>query len=73
MITGICDEWPNAIGRRRELFVGVLICYCFLGGLSTTTYGGSYILNLLDQHGAPISILFIVFVEAIAVNWFYGE
>ncbi|XP_064649571.1 sodium-dependent serotonin transporter-like isoform X2 [Lineus longissimus] len=72
MITGICDEWPNAIGKRREIFVGVICVYCFLGGLCTTTYGGSYVLNLLDQHAAPISILFIVFVEAIAVNWFYG-
>ncbi|XP_074640603.1 sodium-dependent serotonin transporter-like [Tubulanus polymorphus] len=71
MITGICDEWP-ALGKRREIFVAGLIATCFLGGLSTTTYGGYYLFVLLDHHGVPISILFIVFIEAIALNWFYG-
>jgi solute carrier family 6 serotonin transporter-like protein 4 len=71
LITGVCDEWP-IIRKKRELFVFVLIIYCFVGALSTTTYGGQYVLNLLDSHGAPISILFICFLEAIAVNWFYG-
>ena len=34
--------------------------------------GGVYIVNLLDAFGAQYSILFIVFLEAIAVSWFYG-
>ncbi len=38
LITGICDEWPRTIGRKRELFVACLIVYCFFGGLATTTY-----------------------------------
>ena len=37
LITGICDEWPW-IKKKRELFVAVVIIYCFLGALSTTTY-----------------------------------
>ncbi|XP_013392308.1 sodium-dependent serotonin transporter isoform X3 [Lingula anatina] len=72
LITGICDEFPQTVGKRRELFVAGLMVYCFLGALSTTTEGGYNVFVLLDSHGVPISILFIVFIEAIAVNWFYG-
>ena len=35
--------------------------------------GGHYIVNLLDNHAAPISMLLIVSLETIAVNWFYGK
>ena len=38
LITGICDEWPRTIGRKREMFVAGLIVYCFFGALATTTY-----------------------------------
>ncbi|OAF71548.1 5HT transporter [Intoshia linei] len=47
LITGICDEWPKTIGKRRELFVLSLIVYCFLGSLVTTTYT-LFILSMLD-------------------------
>ncbi|ELU16974.1 hypothetical protein CAPTEDRAFT_180018 [Capitella teleta] len=71
LITGVCDQWPW-IGRKRELFVAGLIVYCFFGALATTTYGGNYVLALLDAHGAPIAILCICFLECIAISWFYG-
>ena len=38
MITGLCDEYPNLLGRRRELFVGVLLVFIYLCALPTTTY-----------------------------------
>ncbi|KAK3084720.1 hypothetical protein FSP39_017995 [Pinctada imbricata] len=71
VITAVCDAYP-AVGRKRELFVLAIIIYCFLGALSTCTYGGEYVLALLDRHAAPISLVFICFVESVAVNWFYG-
>lgn len=71
VITAICDEYP-LMKRNRELFVLGLVIVCFLGGLPTVTNGGQYVINLLDNHAAPISLLFICFIEAIAVNWFYG-
>nr|QQY02562.1 sodium-dependent serotonin transporter [Cryptocotyle lingua] len=71
IITAVLDRIPN-LRRRRELFVLFIIIYCFLGALATTTCGGFLILELLDQHGAPISILFIVFCECVALCWFYG-
>ncbi|XP_036359791.1 sodium-dependent serotonin transporter-like isoform X2 [Octopus sinensis] len=69
--TGILDEFPK-LRRHRELFVAFLLVYCLLGGLATTTYGGIYVVQLLDTYGAPISILFVVFLESVAVSWIYG-
>ncbi|WAR03545.1 SC6A4-like protein [Mya arenaria] len=69
--TGILDEWPQ-LRKRREIFILVLMIYCFLGGLATTTYGGIYLVQLMDTYGAPISILLIVCLEAVAVSWIYG-
>ncbi|KAL4224062.1 hypothetical protein ACF0H5_017519 [Mactra antiquata] len=71
VITAICDLSPK-LERRRELVVAAVVLYCFLGGLATTTYGGQYVITLLDTHAAPVALIFICFVEAIAVNWFYG-
>ncbi|XP_041346644.1 sodium-dependent serotonin transporter-like [Gigantopelta aegis] len=71
IITGILDEYP-VLRKRREFFVAGLICFCFVGGLVTTTYGGIYVVQLFDTYGAPISILLVVFFEAAAVSWIYG-
>ncbi|XP_037090813.1 sodium-dependent serotonin transporter-like [Pollicipes pollicipes] len=72
MITGLCDEYPNVLGKHREIFVGCLLVFCYICALPTTTYGGMYVVDLLMIYGPGISVLFIVFVEAVAVCWFYG-
>ncbi|XP_021340900.1 sodium-dependent serotonin transporter-like [Mizuhopecten yessoensis] len=71
VITAVCDNF-GVVRNRRELFVLALVAYCFIGAISTTTYGGTFVINLLDRHAAPISLIFICFCEAIAVSWFYG-
>ncbi|CAH8499759.1 unnamed protein product [Heterobilharzia americana] len=71
IITAIMDSVP-ALAGRRELFVLAVVIYCFIGALASTTCGGYLVLNMLDRHGAPISILFIVFCECVALCWFYG-
>lgn len=38
MVTALCDEYPRALGRRRELFVLVLLVGIYLCALPTTTY-----------------------------------
>ena len=30
-------------------------------------------MQLMDTYGAPISIIFVVFLEAIAISWIYGN
>lgn len=89
MITGLCDEYPTILRKNREIFVGVLILFIYLCALPTTTYvsstdkliyllidlfqGGNYIVQFLDKYGIELSILFVVFVETIAVCWCYGQ
>ncbi|XP_025016200.1 sodium-dependent serotonin transporter [Tetranychus urticae] len=73
LITGICDEYPHTIRKNREIFVAILIIVIYLFALPTTTYGGNYVVNLLDSYGASFPLLFIVFVESVAICWMYGE
>ncbi|XP_046356081.2 sodium-dependent serotonin transporter-like [Haliotis rufescens] len=70
-ITAITDQFPK-LRKRRELVVLAQLVLCFIIGLPTTTYGGQYIIQLMDTHAAPISLIFICFIEAVAVNWIYG-
>uniref|UniRef100_A0A0N4Z1W1 Transporter n=1 Tax=Parastrongyloides trichosuri TaxID=131310 RepID=A0A0N4Z1W1_PARTI len=71
-ITGFCDEFPRFLGRKRELFVAIVIFVFFIGSLPTVTYGGSYIIPFLDGYGVSLSVLFMVMMEMIVVCWFYG-
>ncbi|KAG4066627.1 hypothetical protein HA402_007263 [Bradysia odoriphaga] len=72
MITALCDQYPRAIGRRREWFVLFLLIGIYLCALPTMTYGGVYLVNFLNVYGPGLAILFVVFVEAAGVFWFYG-
>ena len=73
MITGLCDEYPTIIRVNREYFVAILLVFIWICALPTTTYGGQYVVQFLDLYGTSTSVLFIVFIEAIAVCWFYGS
>nr|XP_033811783.1 sodium-dependent serotonin transporter-like [Geotrypetes seraphini] len=72
VITAVMDEYPQVLGKRRELFVLGLVTLCFLGSLSTLTHGGAYVVKLLEEFGAGCSLLAVVLLEAMAVSWFYG-
>ncbi|XP_070495246.1 sodium-dependent serotonin transporter [Chironomus tepperi] len=72
MITALCDEFPETIGKRRKLFVLVLLAFIYICALPTMTYGGVYLVNFLNVYGPGLAILFVVFVESAGVFWFYG-
>ncbi|KAJ1521890.1 hypothetical protein ONE63_002228 [Megalurothrips usitatus] len=72
MITALCDEYPRLLGRHREVFVAVVLVLVYVCSLPTCTYGGVFLVNLLNEYGPGKSILFVVFVEAAGVCWFYG-
>ena len=46
---------------------------CYLNQVLLFLQGGIYIVQLLDTYGAPIAIIFVVFLEAVAVSWIYGN
>lgn len=51
MITALCDEYPRAIGRRREMFVLILLVGIYLCALPTMTYVSTYYnTNIIDQN-----------------------
>ena len=35
--------------------------------------GGVFVVNLMERYAAGYSILFAVFLEALAVSWLYGK
>ncbi|CAF2510673.1 unnamed protein product [Rotaria sp. Silwood2] len=72
IITGLCDEYPNIFGRHRSFFVLGVLTICYLGALPTCTYGGDYIVTLMNEIAVAPAILLVVFIECIAVSWFYG-
>ncbi|CAK1554532.1 unnamed protein product [Leptosia nina] len=70
--TALCDEYPRVLGRHRELFVAGLLVFIYICALPTTTYGGVYLVDLLNVYGPGLAILFVVFAEAAGVCWVYG-
>lgn len=72
MITGLCDEYPKLLGRRRELFVALLLGSIYLCALPTCSYGGKDLVSMLNSFGSSTPLLLVVFVEAVGVCWFYG-
>ncbi|XP_018334453.1 sodium-dependent serotonin transporter [Agrilus planipennis] len=72
MITALCDEYPKLLGRHREIFVAVLLFGIYICALPTTTYGGVFLVNMLNVYGPGLAILFVVFFEAAGVCWIYG-
>ncbi|KAJ0063898.1 hypothetical protein NL108_013623 [Boleophthalmus pectinirostris] len=72
VITAMLDEFPHVLAKRRELFVFGLVCVCYLGALSTLTYGGAFVVKLFEEYATGPTVITVVLLEVIAVSWFYG-
>lgn len=72
VVTGVADEFPKTVGKHRELFVLGLLSVSFLLSLATTTYGGIYMVTLMETYATGTAIMTVVLLEAIAVSWYYG-
>ncbi|XP_051521830.1 sodium-dependent serotonin transporter-like isoform X2 [Myxocyprinus asiaticus] len=72
VITAMLDEFPHLLARRREWFVLGLVCVCYLGALTTLTYGGAFVVKLFEEYATGPAVITVVFLEVIAVSWFYG-
>ncbi|KAM4742773.1 solute carrier family 6 member 4a isoform 1-T2 [Anableps anableps] len=72
VITAMLDEFPHLLAKRREWFVLGLVCVCYLGALSTLTYGGAFVVKLFEEYATGPAVITVVLLEVIAVSWFYG-
>ncbi|XP_055514130.1 sodium-dependent serotonin transporter-like isoform X1 [Leucoraja erinacea] len=72
VITAVMDEYPDLLRKRRKWFVLVLIIICTLGSMSTLTYGGVFVVKFFEVYATGTAVIVVVFLEAIAVSWFYG-
>lgn len=72
VITAMLDEFPHILVKRREWFVLGLVCVCYLGALSTLTYGGAFVVKLFEEYATGPAVITVVLLEVIAVSWFYG-
>ncbi|XP_068601789.1 solute carrier family 6 member 4a [Brachionichthys hirsutus] len=72
VITAMIDEFPHVLVKRREMFVFGLVCACYLGALSTLTYGGAFVVKLFEEYATGPAVITVVLLEVIAVSWFYG-
>ncbi|XP_077540422.1 sodium- and chloride-dependent GABA transporter 1-like isoform X2 [Haemaphysalis longicornis] len=72
IVAGIIDQWPQLI-TRRKLITFFMVVVQFLLGLPMVTQGGMYLLQLMDNYAVTgITLLFIVFFQAVALSWIYG-
>uniref|UniRef100_A0A8D2IBB2 Transporter n=1 Tax=Urocitellus parryii TaxID=9999 RepID=A0A8D2IBB2_UROPR len=72
VITAVLDEFPHIWAKRREWFVLAVVVTCFIGSLVTLTFGGAYVVKLLEEYATGPAVLTVVLIEAVAVSWFYG-
>ncbi|KAJ8391430.1 hypothetical protein AAFF_G00089040 [Aldrovandia affinis] len=72
VITAVLDEFPQALAKRREWLVLGLVCICYLGALFTLTNGGAFVVKFLEEYATGPAVITVVFLEVIAVSWFYG-
>lgn len=72
--TTLLDVFPNLLRKgKRPMFVMLGICiFGYLVGLSCTTRGGIYLLQLIDNYAATYSVLVIGFFECSVLSWVYG-
>ncbi|XP_029848073.2 sodium- and chloride-dependent GABA transporter 1 isoform X1 [Ixodes scapularis] len=72
IVAGIIDQWPHLMNRRK-LITFLMVLFQFLLGLPMVTQGGMYLLQLMDNYAVTgITLLFVVFFQAIALAWIYG-
>lgn len=69
--TALMDRFPRI--RHYKLLTVVACCTIFfLLGLTLTTNGGPYMLELMDTYSGGWNLLFIAFCECISISYIYG-
>ncbi|RXG73105.1 Sodium- and chloride-dependent glycine transporter 2 [Armadillidium vulgare] len=70
--TTITDDFPVLRGKNFKWAL-LLCCALMFGvGLSMTTQGGMYVLQMMDSYSSTFSALMVGVIEVIVVTWVYG-
>lgn len=70
MITALCDEYPRALGKRRELFVFGLLILIYICALPTTTYVSIFFVRCTMMWSGGISVALIRAVKDVLRDTF---
>ncbi|KAL5006050.1 hypothetical protein ScPMuIL_017208 [Solemya velum] len=74
VMTGLIDEFKSTLSTKWRI-VGFRLVVCVVGfflGLPMTTNGGMYILHLMNTYVGGFPLLFVGFVEIVAIVFIYG-
>lgn len=72
VLSGLMDEFPATLRKRKLLFTLSCCCIMFLLGLPLAMQGGMYVLNLFDWYSATFPPLLVAMCETILVAYVYG-
>ena len=69
--TSIMDQFPKLRKYKAAVIIGTGVVL-FLLGLTMTTNGGVYMLQVMDHYSGGCNVLIIAFVEVVCIGWVYG-
>ncbi|CAG5117132.1 unnamed protein product [Candidula unifasciata] len=73
VISAIIDEFPSFLRRRRVMFTFICHVIGFILGIPMVTYGGIWVLTLLNSYSASYALMLTCLCELIALNYVYGN
>nr|KAI8727432.1 sodium- and chloride-dependent glycine transporter 2-like; partial [Biomphalaria glabrata] len=73
VISAVVDEFPRTLRKRRVLFSFICHVVGFLLGIPLTTYGGIWVLTLMNTYSGSYSLMFTCLCELVALNYVYGN
>ncbi|KAJ8297499.1 hypothetical protein KUTeg_024030 [Tegillarca granosa] len=72
IISALADEFPHTL-RRHKAWLTFFVCISLFGvGMALMTYGGIWVLTLMNDYSASYTLLFTCLMELVAINWVYG-
>ncbi|KAK3100556.1 hypothetical protein FSP39_021741 [Pinctada imbricata] len=72
IVSAIADEFPKVLRPHKGKLTFAVCLGLFALGLPLVTYGGIYVLTLMNDYSGSYALLFTCLVEFIALSWVYG-
>ncbi|XP_071086750.1 sodium-dependent proline transporter-like [Haliotis cracherodii] len=72
VISGISDVFPQYLRKRKTPFTLICCIIGFLLGIPIVTYGGLYVLTLMNWYSGSYNLFAIGFCELFCISYVYG-